>query len=1433
MSFVTRWRPTHCGALWACLALAPLAAPELAARDYPPVKMEPTPPAKLRFLGSGEGMQLSPAKPVPGHPGVDPAAGRPVRGQPQLVSYPGSVEHYTPNSDYLPRVNPYNPRTLVRNLVAIDIPGVDSSLKEKFAEPVQVLLPGEGLWKEAIRTDERAAPVPVVRLKPKGQRLRFELGPLPTSLYVVRVIGALETDDVLEYPKNLIVEMKINDGVTGGMSHYILRGRGTDNFYPVVQFFFHVVDPRRFEVDIGLHPDSQVDLLVHNVEVHDELAECARLAGKRASLLAPPHILRTRWEGDPEEKLKPLREGQWAKVIDLATVQMRVKPLRATHPNTTDEELFAVWRQQRDDAIWNSLPPINVNLMGDEHSGVPRKILPTFSMTDPETEAKLRGQGLLPGKPGALPLGYALPEDFGPWRLAERATGGKDVYTLDDLAAHKPYPGLPFEAPAWGKRFEGKDVKAFFFSPLAQACGQALARPLRPLVGYLESGDMETGRDLALRLCRLAYDLPTIHPNRFFSRLVAPSLFAHQRWQPFRDYMDLLPIAREYDLLFSVIKDNQELARAVGRYIPWVKTPDDVVALLDTYVLQWSARQMAYWRQSWDDHGNAGRMAELAALQMAAHIAKPWVEFIFDRTWEAPLPPASVQDYMYLSTQRDGTTATGSSHHTGPGLVDAARWLELYVRNGGDITYDLSDPKRYPRVASGLSFDIDRRLAGMHHLAIGEGGGFCQEYGWNLLEEVRRHANVAWRWTRDPRFAYCAVHYGRRETETDVEWNDLVAATKGARNPFLSNRSRVLANWAGILEGGTASDDFRLRHAARVRVGWGEGHAYRDTMDLAIWSLGVPLNISSGAPEGCAEPEAGSSAGHNVVTVDGKDFQGHAWVEQLADMTRCRYLKARAPYQEEFSRQVALIELDEGRPAGLAPSDPSLAPGTKYGANVGFPQAYVLDVFRVVGGKEHCYNFHAFPDDQFSATVAPGKLTDKEKEFLSRYKLEGKDVHWGGPVEFDQLVTTWRLDRKGKSLEFPGRGACQAPPAEGKLLGINYDPDSPRKFLRVHLLGQRGSRMLTGEAIAAPYGTDGKHAQFQRHVHVVRTVPAQPASTLFVAIWEPYAGKPLIKSTRLEGNTGDASSYAAVHIETADGAKDLCFADSAASQIRSLAGGTRVQADFAYLSTDARGLRQASLVGGRALETPQIVIRPAVQQHSARAVAVDYAKRVATLDKALPGPLLDGTFFEVGAPQRGEHAAHWTTFEAVRVDALGSRTTVQWRKGADVFSGKIVDVARNADGAVVRTALAPPLIPGENTQLVATTKEHSRFWRCDVTPKPDYRGPNAVGGTLTLYGGQVREGDLEPGQRIYLYEFGTGDSWRAPSKVSLLRVRPDVYKVEANTPCEFTLVGGRVRWSTDGRMWHVLRAKDGKTDWELTEKHLATSALYLRWTPGT
>ena len=1424
--------------------------------------MAPGAPEELRVPPDPKTAPRFPSEPVPGYPGANPEHGsakkamgaewrkdiyneadtRPPWGWPELQNYPGSIEHYRrADMNMLPCVlNRYNDRTLVVNRLAVDLPGVPAAAKETFAEPEYYVMhkwhpPG---YKKPLTS---RAPVPVVRLKAAGPRLAFDLGPLPTSMYCVRLIAATETKDCRDArPMDLIVDMKVNDGPNGEISHYVLRQKPVDLFYSFGEFYFHVVDDRPIRVDVGLHPTSKVDLLVHNVDVHDILKECARAGAKKRSILTDRAVLEASWQKPAAAKERE-RFAQWRAA--------RLAALQQEFPRKTAAETAALDRRRRDDIIWHSLPPINSHYTAGTGT--------VASRPDAETEKALKTQGVLPldnirqptngnkWDPKApwnldLPLraeGGMLEKEWGqapmqwtaPWRLVWEKPGGETAhYTLADLAANKPLPGLPFEVFPWGRRFEDEAGNASCFFPIAQRTAVAYARALAylqndrayaPLQKYcLDAGVEETTWDMALLLCRVAWDAPSlVAPHDIIKQLSGPEDhvwrvgLAHRHRNRNYQYVYWNKLALTYDRLFDFIKNNDAFAAALGRYIPWVRTPADVVTLLDTHIIQYGARETMYY-QYYFGYEHPQFLALFAAVQADKDIARPWLEMLFSRAWVLFSPPASIEDILYSSTQRDGTPPIGSFFYAqgGRGAMHTARWLEHYLRQDGDARYDLTDRRRYPRVTQIPMFQLEAGVAGLFGPQVGDVGPNAAGFGGSEL------MHDGWRWFRDPRFAWVIVNLGKRLNETDAEWAEIEAAAKTVtRDPFFDKRSRVLSDWMGALEGGVESDDPRFRHAATVRVGWGTGHAHHDALDLGVYSLGLSLTPDHGQRPGYGSPEVGVSYLHNVASVGRSSFGGHSWVSELADMGDCQYLRARGTYQQRFERQVALVEVDKGREPNSV-RQPKLPPSSRrvFHPPVAWPRAYVVDVFRIAGGDLHSYNCHGAIEDDFQADVERRDLTEADRDFLKSYLLDGQQ--WGGDVAVHHLTLTWLLSRERKTFVHPKRGERKVP-----YLGDPAPKDAPRKFLRIHVLGQKGSRFLSGLWVAAPYGKNRKDGHRLRQAHVLRR-PDDPArGSLFAAVYEPYVAEPFIKGVSFEGDPGDAAGLAAVRVETVDGVRDLCFADDTADVLRTLKDGTQIQARFALVSRDEKGLRMAAVVGGRALRVADFAIRPLRDEWRGKVADVNYLDKTLTLDAALPATVLTGAFFEVGAAADGPHQAKWTNYQAARVTPGRGASTLVWKKDSSAWSGRIEEVGLTADAPYagrLSLNIAPKLKPGENHQLVLVSPASGRRFQCDVK-----------GRELNLYGAAVTGDDFQVGQRVVIQNFGPGYTWRRPTRVSLRRQEDGVFRIEADTGFELALRARAAARSMDGRAWTPLPAgADGFVRLRVADAELSAGVLFLK-----
>jgi len=1315
----------------------------------------------------------------------------PQWGFPELENYPGSVEHYRHRMQkYEPAMNPFNAKTLVRNFVV----GKD----EEYSEPIYYV----PMYDNPVFTGKRQAPVKVLRLKKDGSNsIKLNLGKLPRGMYAVRLIGALpcEPNDWNGTPTPMVLTCSLNDKT------WTRRVRPIDEFYCVGAWYFHATDDREQRVELKLEPESENDLLVYNVDLHNPLAECPEKIIKRSATVYTTEA-RQAAQQHYEKTGKTL--SNWGANIALPTQPGLWK----------GQPLAGEERAKRDEILWNFSPPATMNLQNDRAYG-------KYDVFYPE---ETNGKWELPFKT----KGY---QNWDRPRVLENKKLGL-TYTAEDYLNRKPLPGA-YPDRGWGFNVAGKG----FFSPLLTFAKSDAAYQVtgHSIVGalpceYFNRNNLNAARDAALLLCRLAFTLPadTMQQKNSLQQVTCRSdqVFTfndplNRRYTGVYGDRQITNLARSYDILFDFIKDNQELATAVGRFIPWIKTPADVRSFLDQRILQFAMQELRQYRMG-TSHNTSDMTILIATIAQDAEATRPLMDYLFSATWDYPLPLSGIQDYMVTGTTRDGTTTVGSYSYTSEGspFLKVADEIGTYIQNGGDPKYNLADPRRYPKPFEAAYFNLEIRVAGLWVPGVGDVGGTMPYDRWFAAHEPA--VRTGFKYFKDPRLAYILRNYFGRTDESDKDWAEIeTAAAKQTRNPWMENRSRVLPAWAGILEGGTQHDDFRFRRAATVRVGLGWGHSHRDTLDLQVFGLGCQMSPDGGQRPGYGRPDCTMTMNHNVVEVDGDaskeagNWEGHVWVRQLSDTPGSHFLHAEAippknkPQVRYAGRSVALIDVDEGQPGKLP--DGVLGPKTVYDKNVTLPKSYVFDVSRVAGGKRHTYGFHGCPEDEF--TVNAINPTKEAPDYLRRYVLEGCQGAGDAP---DTVVATWRLGREpfnfttkggrldeGKEKEFK----CAAP--EPMMLGGNYDPASPRKFTRLHLLGQQGARCLWGRWISASDG--GTVGQWFTQLHVMHDGDTDRESA-FPAIIEMYAGEPAIAETKLLTN----NVVVAVKLKTTNGHTDILVDDGSPGQPRKIEN-TTVNARFAYVSTDTTGLRQASITHGTDLDVPGVVrIQPKQAKYEATITGVNHLERHLDLSTTIP-KLVGASSWDVG------NAQHRTSLEVT--GAAGNR--LQFRKGlelvctrvvsvnADIVTGKLVSVLMGADD----NGMKPGMISG----LQASNEAMTKWWKCEYLG-----GSRDEGYQYKLTGAPLTAEDFPANGAIRIWEIGVGDQAELATYAGVRRspVYPGLYEVTANVPFTLALPAARFEVSKDRANWTPLKTttKNGLTQMEFTEEILGTGHLFLR-----
>jgi hypothetical protein len=1274
----------------------------------------------------------------PGHPGCLPGRFATEELQPEVELYPGAVEHYRNYwFKYCPVRSFFDRQSQLRNWTAPAIPGVQPAQSEPYAAPVY--------WvprhTEVVNTGAKLAPVTVVRCKVGSPVLALDLGELERGLYAVRVIAAVETAQLRSFRLPAYLAMAVNDGLKGEESRYRIRIGYCDEFYSVAEIYFHAPEKRRYQARLWLDQGSRVDLLVHSVTLDSALAGTLRQA-----------------------------------------IKTRTTIHAVTPPGFVGKTLTRGERLTRDAAIWEAFPPDNAQgngttaTGGDEHVFSANVAVGAQGKSAPEI-ADAHGAWTSGGR-----------EAF----LVNHKLGLK--YSFSDLRQHRPLPDpYPLKDDGAGL-FEPDPAdpgKGQVWAPIASEV-QARYRDYPGSVihknvdAWTRTGNPDAAREAAVALVRFAYAFPTLDYANFLVSVTRDPGPYGREWRcrrreatagfypHYQEYVN--PILYDYDRLFATIQDNQELADSVGRFVPWVKSPRDVIELIDVYLVQTTAKRILRYHYVTDPMD----IANLASVVGDRAITDPWMDWLFARTFIYPLPPVGIQDGMITGTCRDGCEFIGSTYYAqGEGAMRVAAAFDQYLKAGGNPRYDLSDPARFPKPVAQCYWRLRNIVAGADFLRIGDVTGPDKAPGHTLAD--LGFARAGWEWTHDPRFAFVLKHQAGRGSETDAEWAQIEQAAAGvSRAPWLENRSRVLPMWAGVLETGLQHDDYRFRRAAYVRVGFGVGHEHADTLDLQVVAHGQPATIDGGQRGGYSTPGDRNSRVHNLVEVDGQSYQGYSWVRTLGDSTGARFLAVQAeppPKTTLFARQVALIDVDEGKgsqPLPIAQQRP-LAPLPE---GITPANSYVFDVFRVAGGKTHTHCFHGTVNDDFQWNVQDASpVTEGEESETARYLRLFKDLparKFAGSAPA-VLRATWRQTR---GSEFGN---------ERQMLGPNFRETLPRRHTRLHLFDVAGARAMRAEADCY---------QWKYHftdLMVQQTTAGAALDSAFVALVEPYVGEPIITSTRrlpVTENASDARRAVAVEVKTANGHTDICFADGQPERVRRIpAGGLRAAGEFAFYATDGLGLRQATLTGGTLLEGPEVRLGAKQRVRTGKVTRVDYAGKRLWIDQAWSAGAVGrgsgGRVFEIGVP------GHWTTYEAVSLAAEGGGTRIGVWGGADLFRSGIRKVDAGAQTVECTLGLTMGNRPGLNRGLVASNEAMTTFWRADL----------AGDKTFKLTGPPVSPEAFGPAGVMRLWEYGVGDHVRQSTSASLRRTSANVFALEADVDVTLGLKAKSVQLSHDGGNW--------------------------------
>ena len=264
---------------------------------------------------------------------------------------------------------------------------------------------------------------------------------------------------------------------------------------------------------------------------------------------------------------------------------------------------------------------------------------------------------------------------------------------------------------------------------------------------------------------------------------------------------------------------------------------------------------------------------------------------------------------------------------------------------------------------------------------------------------------------------------------------------------------------------------------------------------------------------------------------------------------------AKAPGTDRYQRTVAMIDVDE-------------------------TDAYVVDIFRVNGGRLHDWTFHSNGHRFETEGVELAERPDREEtlyeysgfSFTPGRRTPGQGARWGS-----ERVSALRAGKSsggwtatwGDVTEFPGEDGT---------------PEVDREvFLKLHMLDEVGSEVIVGTGPAQRW-IDNRDMGEEMSIVTVRRQNGEGLDT-FAAVYEPYRQATFIEQVaRVEVTSADpeAVGLKVVHRRGTDLILSGNAADGRSEVLQVETAGHVLQTDgeLAAASFDGEGLRSVSVIGG-------------------------------------------------------------------------------------------------------------------------------------------------------------------------------------------------------------------------------------------------------------
>lgn len=648
--------------------------------------------------------------------------------------------------------------------------------------------------------------------------------------------------------------------------------------------------------------------------------------------------------------------------------------------------------------------------------------------------------------------------------------------------------------------------------------------------------------------------------------------------------------ARAYDAISPALRSaNPELEALTGQ------STDTVRRLIEEQLLRAMAREIV--NKTRYIAGNYG-MHQKGLLQIAAILRdspgvpdrRQMVEWILNNQEYGLYTFMPIYDALYNLVYRDGCPyeSPGYNLHW---VVNLSIIAEQLRQNGVDIF-------SHPRFKKLYDWPLDLICAGNFTPSLGDSGNMSNR-GHLLTESVYLPAYRAY---RNPLYAGALLR-ANPEAGNDIWERPLGEELKTAAATLqgeLGYANRHLAGYGlAILQGGDRASPF----AVALFYGQFIGHSKRDKMHLDIFAEDCSMIPGFGYPETANSNDprrAGffwNTVSHNTVIVDER-MQEAARGRCLAydPGLVCQHVEARNdgvyPQCDTYRRGVTTVE--------ISPT-----------------QRYIVDIFRVAGGRQHDWIIHGTHADltsnlEISAPRPQGTLAGPEVRYgqfyddpilgAAAYGTVGYFGYRGSGYQFLFNVQEAPLQRAGYVKFNIITGGERA----AKLVRANDGA-----FLKAHLLGDDEHILICDGIPQKNQPGTPDTVKF-----ILRRRKGKDLRSTFITVFEPGAKTELISGVeRIDVADGD---LVVLKIILGDGGTDYYFHGT--QETKAEVDGVCFSGQVGYVSLDGRGtVRSAYLYNGSRLSVGDWNLRLEENRPwKAMISGCDYAANRITLDPPVP-----------------------------------------------------------------------------------------------------------------------------------------------------------------------------------------------------------------------